>query len=901
MVVSRLLKWRMLHHIALFVSELSNNLFFILQERKCFVARSKVKRRQTWCNQSTQQREAENSRQETSQETQYKKLNKIAAKTSTLRVSPLSLDPESSAGGESSCIFMVEGETSDERVTRNRNYLAENVTPEGEHLTQGNKKTLFQQAASESELCDDSDATVCELPDVYRSPTQHAPKDREACTPAADPPTDVLHTDDQSQTGQTEDEPESQSLLHSLQGRISDINNDSVCNETRVKQRKKKKKHRVHGSTEDGMGRRQEEPEGLHAAKSVNVDVEETPRLSEDNRTEPPALQTSDELGFNERNCMENSSHDIPDSKQKKKKRKKCAAENVRQEVDGSGVRMEDSVFSVNYDVENGGKKKKRERSDEDVEQLQSGAADEPLNDGAGRVQVKKKKRKKDKTIVVAGECEKKESRNRTLDLLPTSTGQLEGSGNGLDDTEGTLEPSYVKKKKHKKKQRSSNDAPQDGEDVAAVSFSNDASTLEERTGKSRKKKKKKKNISDGVDVSYTPEENEEFGDNTQKTKEGHEDQNAELVTKKKKKKKGDIFSRITSEDSVAPSDDSASVRKKEKKRTSSFLVADAEEKGAQTRGEQNSPSQSVNTHAWSTENPSVSDGEFEADSAEITGHLEESNDGVRKKNKKRKRKMSIKQDSVEKDHKGDFEEPNKTCALPETTDTGVKRKKKRLGHESYSVTPVERLESAADSGHSPSEEDVVLKKKKKKRKDKTCLVIEENPPTASEDTESEKCALNTGSVVSHKKKGKCLTFPLVSRGKHGRSADISHASSTFDQATKETLNVFEQASPSSETPGDQALKDKRDKKRTKSLDNILLQEKLLIKSAQLEPNENKKKEKKKRNKQSHVPNSITSCPVLSEISVSKSETSSSDHIMNNKHTKVRRKLYNPSEDFLGR
>lgn len=839
------------------------------------MAPSKAKSRQTWCNQTKRQRrtEAASAGQETSRETQRKTLHEIPAKASTSRVTPLSLDTESSADGESSCRFLVE--RSDEHVTRDRNPLAQSEIPKRKrHLTRGNKRTLFQQKAWEGELCDDSDATVCEPHAVQRSPRQYTPKGREASTTAAEPQTDVLNTDDQSQTGQTEFEPESQNIL------ISDANNDSVCSETRVKKRKKKKKDRVHGSIEDKMGQRQEEPEGLHAAKSVNVEVEETPSLS-DNRAKPPTSQTSDELDYNETNCMDNSvSHDdtivrqeerdIPESK--KEKRKKSAAQNVRQEVDGNlelDVRMEDSVISVSCNVENGGKKKKRrKRREEDVEQLQSSAADEPLNDGAG-VQLKKKKRKKDKTIVAAEECEEKEARNM-------STGQLEESGNGLESqasSQGTLESSNVKKKKKlkKKRQSSSNDATRDTEDAVDVSFSNDAATLEESTGKSLMKKK---TISDGVDISNTPEENEKVEDTTQKANEGLEDQNAELVTKKKKKKK--ISSRTTSDDSVAQSDDSVSVRKKEKKRTSSFLVADVEEKD-----EQNSASQSVDAHVWGAENPSVSASDFETESAEIAGNLEESNDGVRQRKKKRKRKMSEKQDGVEKDHKRDFEELNKTCALPETTDTGVKRKNKCVRDEIDLRTSMERLESAADSGHSPTDKDVVLKKKKGKCKDEPCRVIE-SPLTATEDTESEKLTLNTCSVVSHQKKGKRLTFPVVSKGEHGRSADMSQASSTFDQASKETLNMFEQASPSSDTPGKQAL---RDKKKMKSPDNILLRGMSLSKSAELEPKE-----------KSVVPKSVTSNPVLSEISISKCEMSSSDSIMNKKH---KRKLYNPSEDFL--
>ncbi|XP_035522085.1 phoenix [Morone saxatilis] len=751
------------------------------------------------------------------------------------------------------------------------------------------QKIVFQQKAREEELCDDSDATVCELP----IPRQYVQNDREASTTVTEPQTDVFHTDDLSQTAQAEDEPESQSLLRGLPDLIHDTNNDSVCSETVVKKRKKKKKDRDHESVEEEKS--QEEPQGVHAAAEV------TPSLSQDDRAEPLASQTSDELELNERNCivshddtiLRQEERDSPDSKQKKKKRKKTAAENVGQEVDGNlelDVRVEDSVFSASCNVDSSGKKKKSKRSGEDVEQLQSNAVAEPLNDDA-EIQTKKKKRKKEGKIVVAEECEGEETSNRALDLPPMSTGQLEESGDCLENTSvsaETLESTYVKRKKHKNKHQSSNNAIHDGEEGGDVNFSNDALTLEESTGMSLKKKKRKKQktILEWVDISRTPEENEKADvDNTQKTKEGLEDQNAELVTKKKKKKKkttersnSNIF-----EDSVAQSNDSVSAHKKEKKRTSSFLVADAEENDAQTHGEQNSQS-----HVWGSEKPAVS---TEVESAEITGNVAESNNRVRKK--KRRRKVSVELDSVEKDHKLDFEEPNETrsSALPETTDAGVKRKKKRMGNESELVAPMERLESAADAGHSPTDEAVVLKKKKKKKKkckEESLHVIQESPPAATEDAESGKSSLNACSSVSHKKKGKHLTSP--SKGKY-----VHSASSTSDQATMETLNMVEHASPSLEIPGNQAFNHVSDKKKkkTKSSDNVLVKGKSMTKSAELE---NKKKE---RNKQSTGSSIISSSPVLLETSLSKSEMSSSDRIMKNGHMKVRRRLLNPSEDFL--
>ncbi|XP_038563757.1 aspartoacylase isoform X1 [Micropterus salmoides] len=632
-------------------------------------------------------------------------------------------------------------------------------------------------------------------------------------------------------------------------------------------------------------------------------------------------------------NILRQREGDIPDSKIKKKKRKKSkSTENVRQEVDGtfeSDVRKVDSVFSVSCNVEHGGKqkKKKKKRSGEDdeaVEQSQASTVAQPLIDDAN-VMRKKKKRKKDERIVITEECGGEKESNRIVDLPPVSTGQLEDSGNCLENTaasQETFESRYVKRKKHKKREMlSSNEATQDGED--GVSFSNVAVTLAKSTAKShtpeinenvhqtpqkkegieeqiaqlgtKKKKKKKKTLSEAVDVSCTPkehdevenvdntqktkegiedqnaefvtkkkkktlseavddscilEENEEVEnvDNTQKTKEGIEEQNAELVTKKKKKKKMvEVSSWNISKDSVAQSDDSVSVRKKEKKRTSSFLVADAEENDACTQDEQNSP------------------GEYEPESAQTTGNMEETNDGVRKK--KRKRKMSVTQDSVEKDQ--DFVDPNRTCqsALPETTDMRVKRKKKPMENESEMVTPLERPESAADAGHSLTDETV---KEEEKCKDEPCHVVQESPP---------------------KKKGKLLALPLVAKG---CSDEVSHDGSTCDQVTKEALNTVEHAS-SSETPGNQTLNetmDKKKKKKMKLTDDVLLEGNSLTKSGVLEPLKNKKK-------QSAVPNIISSSPMLSETSVLKSEISSSDRIMKNKHVKVKRRLHNPSEDFL--
>ncbi len=137
---------------------------------------------------------------------------------------------------------------------------------------------------------------------------------------------------------------------------------------------------------------------------------------------------------------------------------------------------------------------------------------------------------------------------------------------------------------------------------------------------------------------------------------------------------------------------------------------------------------------------------------------------------------------------------------------------------------------------------------------------------------------------------------------KHGHAAEISPDSSTSDQVTKETLNMGDHAPPSSETPGNQVLddiRDKKKKKKVKSADNALLEGKSLTKSAELEPQETKKKKKEERNKQSVVPNITSSSPVLSETSPSRFEMSSSDSIVKKKQIKVKRRLHNPNEDFL--
>lgn len=621
-----------------------------LQERKHFVVKLKTKSRQPWCSQIKQQQQQQQRREKagnasrgTSPEAQHETSHKTPDKASTPRVTPLSLATEKFDNGESLGGFQVKRVRTDGHVLRDRNLLDTNKAPK--RATQ-NRKTLCQQEAREAKKKDS--------------------------TTAAEPQTGVTHTDGQPPTGQTDVEPDSQNILHPLPELISDTDNNSVCHE--MKANKRKTEENDHGSVENEMRQRQEEPEGLGVVKSVNVEVEETPSLS-DSRAEPPTWQTGDEPEFNERNCTESSSHgdatvrqaktDSPKSKHKKKKRKKSAAQNVSQEEDRkleSGVRMKKS--SVNRDVENSGKKKRRRK--EEAAQLQLSPAHVPRTN---------------------------------------STGRIKKSGDGAENTASskvTPKPSKVKKKKHKKKKKSSRvDATGGGEEVVGVTLCDDA--------------------------SYSPEKNEQVEKSPAKPK------NADMVTKKK----GELFSRIPSEDGAAQSDESVSVQKKTKKRTSSFLAADVEEKDAQTEGEQNSPPQFTDAHVWGTQNSSVSAGDFEMESAEMAGTLEDSNDRERKKNKKRKRKKSLMEDVVEKDHKRGFKERNKT--LPDRTNTGAKRKNK--------------------------------------------------------DADLEESTENTCGVVSHEIKDKHLTSPLVPEGNHTHGDDKSRASRTFGRACQET--VFEQASPS--------------------------------------------------------------------------------------------------------
>lgn len=179
-----------------------------------------------------------------------------------------------------------------------------------------------------------------------------------------------------------------------------------------------------------------------------------------------------------------------------------------------------------------------------------------------------------------------------------------------------------------------------------------------------------------GVELSYPKsirEVTNALEDSMANTKGSAEDQRPEPVKKKKQKHEVKMDS---SEDSAPQSDFSAAVQKKEKRRTSSFLCADAVETDVQTAGK----------------HISVRAEDLGTQSAEITENLEQSDCRVKKK--KRKRKHDYKDDA----------------------DTGAERKKDSGTKGNGLGTTTEMRESAA----------VLGPLKKKKSKDDSCCMSEQ-------------------------------------------------------------------------------------------------------------------------------------------------------------------------------
>ncbi|KAM9331976.1 uncharacterized protein KZ484_017203 [Pholidichthys leucotaenia] len=238
---------------------------------------------------------------------------------------------------------------------------------------------------------------------------------------------------------------------------------------------------------------------------------------------------------------------------------------------------------------------------EEDTEPVKSDAAADPLNDNDTETA-----RKRGLTV--------------SSDFSQIAAEQSEEPGDGLEITIAPQEMPKKKRKKHRKKDQScdANDDAAVGEDDLNNDLSIGVLSSAESTSLPVKKKK---DLSVLEDVFNAPE-NDEREYKTQTT-EGVEKLDAEVAAKKEKKKK-----KREKSQPPAPSTDlwhKATVclpSAGEKTRTTSFLTADTAEKRC--------PSQS-------------------GDSAEFTGSLEASGDGVRKKKKKR-RKMSLTEQSGETD-----------------------------------------------------------------------------------------------------------------------------------------------------------------------------------------------------------------------------------------------------------
>ncbi|XP_063344295.1 trichohyalin-like [Pelmatolapia mariae] len=610
-------------------------------------------------------------------------------------------------------------------------------------------------------------------------------------------------------------------------------------------QRKKKKDNQENENAEEEKSH--DELEDQHTASSLNeeiTEVEETQHLS----------QTVNELDLNAKAGLEDS--DVPDSQQKKVKEDNKEIKNAEEEKSQSHDELEDQhdAASVNdkiteveeetpclsqvtsmldvtgktvmedsdmTDTQQKKKKKKKKKVKEDnnenknAEEEQSQSQDELEVQGAAasaneeiieeeerdipHSQQKKKKKKKRKKSPEEHEKEKmkkKMSESNDGDEEDVKQSKCNTAAESLhDDVEIP-----TKKKKKKKGTEKKKEFKDEGE-----GFRNTEAFQEnlEKTLESSCAKRKKHKKSSQRDESNTPEDEE----NPQKTDE-IEDHDAGLLMTKKKKKIKEMSSMEGSNDTVAQSSDLLSVQRKKKKRKSFFLGADVEGKAAHSEEEKHCPLRSV-----AAEKPGVSTGSS-AESAEITVSLDESNDRVRKK---KKRKMLNEQESVEKDLEPDFEELEEALS-----DTGLKKKKKkRKRNETKSATPVKGSENADTRC---SDEAVVLKTKREKN-------IQETPAAASEETESESLfehaspSLDTpGKDRKKKTKGKSAhnvslwskeqSYERLITSKEGRKTDMKERKRTAD------CSFTTQLSKTSVLPSPHSIKKNKPKKLKRTLHN---------------------------------------------------------------------------------
>ncbi|XP_034033693.1 phoenix [Thalassophryne amazonica] len=541
-------------------------------------------------------------------------------------------DRVSTAGVISHRSVMVQTEEASDWVKKYQRIVGD----ESKTQTAKTQQTINStQSQKDQDLCNNNGATLS------TADLQRCPED-DASSIMTEPEAAVYHKNSLSPTGHAKDKTlKSQNHFPDLISELRPLSDEAVV--------EKKKK-------------------GLSEDAGWSVDI------TEENRAVPPALQTDDELQFNENSWMKEPSSDsgnvlrqdevsagdgVARLKAKKKKHKnKSPGEDVRPEQEDNDLdpitRKEENSAGKKR------KKKKKKREDVDVEQLLPSKDSEHLNDDA--TIITKKKKKKRKRSVEAVEDRDDVTQTLTLDPPQMLEGfeEAERCSQSTAVSHETAECGYVKRKRCKNKQQSSSKDDslinKDGEDDCG------------RATQSVKKKKKKKRrvfpMIGEMDKSNTPEKVE----NTEESQKTTEDQNAETMSKTEKTRQ--ISDKNTSEDTFTQSRKSESVREKVKKSIGSFRVDASSQSTLVTSG-----------------------GEFVVPLV-VTSQ-----------------KASVALESIWRDHAVAFEQQNQT---DESVFPKAKRKKKKRRDERGS----ECSGSVPDLEHSPTKEAVVLKKKMTKCKE---------------------------------------------------------------------------------------------------------------------------------------------------------------------------------------
>ncbi|KAK9536209.1 hypothetical protein VZT92_006015 [Zoarces viviparus] len=466
--------------------------------------------------------------------------------------------------------------------------------------------------------------------------------------------------------------------------------------------------------------RRKEESGGLRAAASVNMQAKETPSLSEGCR----AAQTSNVLEVNGKLGMKDSSGNVNTLRQEEggiphsTKKNKSRAESVGQEVD---VGVEDCVVSVSCNGEDCGKKKKkknRKRSGEDVEQLQSGAVAEPLNDADIQKKKKRKRSGEDVEQLQSGavaeplndaDIQKKKKRKRSgEDVEQLQSGAVAEPLNDAD----------IQKKKKRKRS---------GEDVEQLQSGAVAEPLNDAD---IQKKKKRKRSGEDVEQLQSGAVAEPLNDadiqKKKKRKRSGEDveqlqsgavaeplNDADIQKKKKRKRSGEDVEQLQSGALAEPLND-ADIQKKKKKRKKELGIVIPEE-----HEEEEASNMTLDL-------PLVSTGQVET-SGNCSENAAASQDTLgssfvkRKKHKKKQQSLNNEapQDGGEgADVSFSLED---SLTLAKGSGTSKKKKKKRRkslfeGMNFSSYTPEEEGNQKTNEGLEEQNPEPVMKKKKKKK-----------------------------------------------------------------------------------------------------------------------------------------------------------------------------------------